>query len=139
MANQNRLRLRWQRFREWFDVCDPDDERYQFPCIYVVADRRRVPLYIGSTRRDGRGNSRWLGGLKGRYYSDWGALDASMDGSGNSIFIAEVEASQARGVERQLIYEEKPKYNVSLKRNPPNRTWVLQHEGDMPHFTNQHS
>jgi hypothetical protein len=118
-------KFRWNRFRKWDEACD---EKYGFPSVYVIADKDGKPLYIGSTERK---NGRFAGGLNGRYYADWDALDASMDGSGNFVFVAEVNASQAKIIETQLIYYCKPKYKVGKKVAPTNLL-VLNHEGDCP-------
>ena len=124
--------LEWEKFDKWSDVADTTKTQYQFPCIYVVADKDVRPLYYGKTERDGSGG--WYGGLRGRYHSVVGALDASMDGSGNALYVAPVAQSKLKEVEKQLIYQAKPKYNRTGKSNPPDSPMVINHRGQAPLF-----
>lgn len=138
MANRSEVRLRWQKFRKWTDVCDDRDGRYQHPCVYVVTNKNRKPLYIGQTtavEHETNGVS-YSGGLRMRYYGRWPALDASMNDSGNLVFIAKVDPKRAKEIEAQLISQENPEYNKSGTHGAPKKTLALQHEGDMPKFSN---
>ena len=94
--------------------------------VYVFAGARGHPLYIGSSKN--------LVGFYGRYQGNEGAIDAALDGSDKSIFVAKVNSSDAKAIETQLIYEEGPKYNKRGKTNVPKRNLKILHEGDMPHF-----
>lgn len=65
-----RIELHWVRFRRWRDVIDSDD--YGFPCVYLLADVDKTPLYIGATTQKSRkiSGKLWAGGLRARYYHD---------------------------------------------------------------------
>ena len=128
------VELNWIRFSKWVDVLDDEDGKYEFPCVYILADKDGTPLYMGkatSKVRTKEGTT-WSGGLRQRYFHDWTVLDASMKGTGRHIFIAEVIPRKAGEVERQLIYENKPTYNENGKRTPPKRNLILIHKGNRP-------
>lgn len=130
-------KLEWLRFNKWEDVINDPKERYQFPCIYVVADKNRTPLYIGeATQKVRERNGKWWsGGLTARYYHDWTVLDACMDGTGRSIYIAKVKSRKdAEQIEAKLIYENKPRYNQNKKRTRPDFQLCLKHTGEFPKF-----
>lgn len=130
----NIVKLEWLEFNTWTEVLNDVEGRYGFPCVYVLADKNRVPLYIGSaTQREKKKNGiEYSGGLRMRYYHDWTVLDACMEGTGRKVFIAEVEARQARKIEAQLIYENKPRYNEKMKDTLPQVMLKLLHKGSHP-------
>jgi hypothetical protein len=55
-----------------------------------------------------------------------------MKGTGRHIFIAEADSRKASGIERQLIYENKPEYNGNDKTTTPVTSMVLIHNGTPP-------
>lgn len=61
-------------------------------------------------------------------------LDACMEGTSRSVYIAKVRKDKAFKVERQLIFENKPKYNTNLKENPPKVIYKIAHRGKVPRF-----
>lgn len=128
------VELNWIRFSKWVDVLNDKDGKYGFPCVYVLAEKDGTPLYIGkaATKRRVKGGTLWAGGLRARYYHDWTVLDASMKGTGRHIFIAEADSRKASGIERQLIYENKPEYNGNDKTTTPVTSMVLIHKGTPP-------
>lgn len=128
------IELEWIKFSKWKDVIDTDD--YGFPCVYVVGDTDRTPLYIGATTQKLRkiNGTLMAGGLRARYFHDWTVLDACMEGTHRSVYIAEVRKDQAFKVEHQLIFENKPKYNKNQKNNPPRVVFELIHKGKPPRF-----
>lgn len=128
------VELEWIRFSKWVDVLDDKDGRYEFPCVYVLAEKDGTPLYIGkaATKRRVKGGITWSGGLRQRYYHDWTVLDACMKGTGRHIFITKVDQRKASRIEKQLIYENKPEYNESGKTTPPKTSLMLIHKGARP-------
>lgn len=128
------IELEWLKFSKWKDVIDSDD--YGYPCVYVVGDSDKTPLYIGATTQKLRKVKGTLvaGGLRARYFHDWTVLDACMEGTGRSVYIAKVQKFQAFKVEHQLIFENKPKYNTNQKENPPKVMYNLIHKGKSPKF-----
>lgn len=65
------VELEWIKFSKWKNVIDSDD--YGYPCIYIVCDADRTPLYIWATTqkiRKVRGTL-FAGGLRARYFHDW--------------------------------------------------------------------
>jgi|GEM_PF-1894058 excinuclease UvrABC nuclease subunit len=134
MVKQN-LILNWRKFKTWNDVCNAHGE-FEFPCVYVVADKKGKPLYIGkaSARQQSRGGKLRAGGLRRRYWADWNTLDAAMDGSGNLVFVAEVKPAKAKDIEAQLISENHPKYNTIGTTTPPKRELKILHHGESPQF-----
>lgn len=123
------VKLEWMKFSKWKDVIDTDD--YGFPCVYIVADSDGTPLYIGATtqkKRKVKGNL-LAGGLRARYFHDWTVLDACMEGTRRSVYIAKVRKDQAFKIEHQLIFENKPKYNKNQKEKPPKIMFKITHKG----------
>ena len=129
------VKLDWLRFTTWTEALD-GESNYQFPCVYILAEKNGKPLYVGkaATKRRVKGDTPWAGRLRARYYHDWTVLDACMEGTGRSIFIAEVDPKNVRHVEAQLIYENQPKYNTNSKASPPKSSIVLKHSGVKPSF-----
>ncbi len=116
--------LVWQRFDRMTNACKAFRA---VSCVYVIADPRGKPLYIGCSE-DLHGR-RYRGGTAS-------ALDAALHGSGNLIFVAEVASDHREPVEKALIWAEKPPYNrqgkiISLSRL---KAEVFVHEGDVPAF-----
>jgi hypothetical protein len=133
-----RVELEWMKFSNWKEVLDNEEVKYEFPCVYVIADSDMEPLYISKTsqeRRDKNGRM-YAGGLRARYYHDWTVLDACMEGSGRSVFIAKVAKGQALKIENQLIYENRSKYNTNQKKNVQYVLLSLVHKGVSPNFKN---
>ena len=128
------VELDWVKFSKWADVLNDKDGRYEFPCVYVLAEKDGTPLYIGkaATKRRVKGGTTWAGGLRQRYYHDWTVLDACMKGTGRHIFIAEVDQRKANAIEKQLIYENKPEYNENGKTTAPETSMELIHKGASP-------
>lgn len=126
----NQVRMKWLRFTTWKDAIDNDEGGYQFPCVYVPTERSGIPLYIGKATQ--KGTETRSGGLRERYYHDWTVLDACMEGTCRSIFLAEVNPASAEDKERQLIYENQPKYNKNGKIYPPENNPKLIHQGNPP-------
>ena len=127
------INLKWLQFTTWKEVLDGEED-YQFPCVYILAEKNGKPLYIGKTtskKREKNGKT-WAGSLRARYFHDWTVLDACMEGTGRLIFIAEVDPDNAKLVEAQLIYENQPKYNKNSKAYPPKSSIVLKHSGVKP-------
>lgn len=129
------FKLHWLKFSTWTEVLDGDG-KYEFPCVYVLTERNGKPLYIGkATRRQKETTDTiYAGGLRARYFHDWTVLDACMEGTGRTVFIAEVDPKSAGDIEAQLIYENQPKYNTNSKASPPKRSIDLKHSGDKPTF-----
>lgn len=131
---KHEVELNWIRFRKWKDVLDSEDGKYEFPCVYILAENDGTPLYIGkaATKPRVKRDTLWSGGLRARYYQAVKVLDASMAGTGRYIFIAEVDSRKAGGIEKQLIYENKPEYNENGKTKTPLSTMILIHKGTPP-------
>lgn len=131
-----RIELKWLMFSSWKEIIENDEGKYEFPCVYVVADSNNVPLYIGATTQKQRekDGKLWAGGIRARYYHDWTVLDACMEGTGKSVYITEVPKDVAFKIEKQLIYENKPKYNTNQKTEPPKKQFELHHRGKFPNF-----
>lgn len=93
-----------------------------------------TPLYIGkaATKQRVIGDTLWAGGLRARYHCAVKVLDASMAGTGRFIYIAKVDSRKASEIERQLIYENKPKYNENDKSKTPQTSLTLFHKGKSP-------
>ena len=134
MSASLQVKLKWIRFQKWKDVLDSEDGKYEFPCVYVLAEKNGIPLYIGQAARKRRykNGKLWSGGLRARYNNAVAVLDASMAGTGRQIFIAEVEQKLAKKIEKQLIYENKPEYNLIGKINPPKENIKMIHQGTKP-------
>ncbi|MGP6240160.1 hypothetical protein ACNF40_07095 [Cuniculiplasma sp. SKW4] len=57
-----------------------------------------------------------------------------MEGTHRSVYIAKVRKNQAFKIEHQLIFENKPKYNIKQKENPPRVVFEIIHQGRHPKF-----
>ena len=57
-----------------------------------------------------------------------------MEGTGRNLYIAEVDPEIAEDIEKQLIFENQPKYNKNGKINPPEISLNLIHQGNSPKF-----
>lgn len=129
------VELKWKAFETWSDVIE--NSEYEFPCVYVLADRDGKPLYIGKATQERRtiNGKLWAGELRARYHGAMKVLNASMKGTGRSIYITRVE-SKERGkvIEAQLIFENAPIYNDNQKKNPPENRLDLKHSGTHPKF-----
>lgn len=133
------VKLKWIQFRKWKDVLDSEDGKYEFPCVYILSDKDGTPLYIGQAARERKYKNGKLraGGLRARYNNAVAVLDASMAGTGRHIFIAEVEPKLAGKIEKQLIYENKPDYNLNSKANPPKEYMKMIHQGTPPNLSSR--
>ena len=130
------IKLIWIRFDTWEKVMNAEDAKYEFPCVYVLAENDGTPMYIGSTRsrlHDLHGKPR-SGGLRSRYKQAWSVLDACMKGTGRTVYVALVERELAYGIERQLTYDNKPEHNKQNKETPPKIRFNLVHTGSPPVF-----
>ncbi len=130
---ENQVKLKWLRFTTWKDAIDNDEGGYQFPCVYVLSEASGEPLYIGKAAQ--KETETRSGGLRARYYHDWTVLDACMEGTGRVLYLAEVDPEIAEDIEKQLIYENQPKYNKNEKINPPKTNFKLIHQGNFPKFS----
>lgn len=119
--------LDWRRFDSMKEAIHSDSGRQLTPVIYAITDKNRKILYLGKTV-----NSR---GLYERYQGQDGAIDAAMDGNKKYVFIAKAEIEDVTDLEKQLIFQEKPKYNMTGKLNQPGTGFILRHIGDYPSFT----
>ena len=116
--------LRWKRFSV---ATDARKEFAKIPCVYVQADPAGRPIRIGKASE----------GLEARYRGGTGyALDASMHGSGNLMFVAPVPKELCVAVENELIWRGRAvlPYNNVGKRVPPITRVEVSHEGDSPVF-----
>ena len=115
------VELKWCRFTEFTNA------RTKFtrvPCVYVQTDKEMKPFRIGRATK----------GLRNRYMRATGyTLAAAMTNSGNSLFVAPVEASMCEDVEWELIWRERAtlRYN-NAKITPPERRLLLRHQGETP-------
>lgn len=100
------IHLTWRRFDRMTKACK---EFHTTACVYVIADVTGIPLYIGST--EALGDRRYRGGTAS-------AFDAALHSSGNMIFVAEILVAQCVGIEKALIWAEKPQYNRQGKIIP---------------------
>jgi len=135
MANSETLILKWESYTSYKKVreddyawFDPNKPNSNGEGVYIMADSKGVPLYIGMAF------GKW--GFADRYNA-WGFLDAAIEHSGNLIFFAEVKSkSLCKEVETQLLWQEKPKFNEK-KIHKPQRSIDIKHEGKVPsfHFT----
>jgi len=118
------IHLRWRRFDRMTKACKASRA---VSCVYVIADPKGKPLYIGcSEDLDGR---RYRGGTAS-------AFDAALHGSGNLILVAEITPEHREAVEKALIWAEKPPYNRQGKIIPLSdfKAGTFTHEGDVPAF-----
>jgi hypothetical protein len=121
-----RVELRWSRFFKLTEA------RGAFPdkaCVYVQADPDGCPVRAGKASK----------GLDERYHGgNGGAMDAAMHGSRNLVFVAPVDMSLCRLVERELIWQGRRllTYNIQGKIVPPLQRVVFVHSGDQPTFAN---
>lgn len=102
--------------------------REAFPttaCTYAKADPKGGVFRVGRASR----------GLRARYRGGTGyAVDAAMDGSGNSVFVAPVAQKLCVLVESELLwsYRHRLIYNNQGKLCPPSRRLNLVHRGNRP-------
>jgi hypothetical protein len=115
--------LRWERYTSYEKARQDDYARSKG--VYLMADNKGLPLYIGMTC------GKW--GFADRYNAT-GFLDACMYGSGNLIFFAKLEDKLlCKEVEAQLLWQEKPRFN-KRKMQKPQRSIDIKHEGKVPKF-----
>ena len=129
------IELEWIKFETWTEVLD--DSRYEYPCVYVLGDEHGKPLYIGEAtqKRRTKNGTLWAGGLRARYHGAMNVLNASMEGTGRSIYIARVESrDQGKAIEAKLIFENDPIYNTNQKKKAPESPLSLKHTGHHPRF-----
>jgi hypothetical protein len=118
------LRLRWQKFAK---LTAARTAFAKVPCVYIQADAAERPIRVGKASK----------GLEVRYRGGTGyALDAAMDGSGNSVFVAGVPAELCDEVERELIWQGRGQlaHNNMGKTACPLRRIRLLHDGTPPDF-----
>jgi hypothetical protein len=131
MSDLRTVILKWKKYTCYEDVrsdneawSEDKDTNSQGKGIYLMADSKGTPLYIGMAY------GKW--GFADRYNAT-GFLDAAIRSAGNLIFFAKVDSkSLCKDIETQLLWEEKPKYN---KRIPtPQRNITIKHEGQVPNL-----
>ena len=137
MSKLKTIVLKWKKYHSykevreddyaWFDPTKPESNGKG---IYLMADSKCVPLYIG------RANGKW--GFADRYNAT-GFLDAAIEHAGNLIYFAEVESRLlCKDIETQLIWEEQKCNKMVCKYNgikaAPQRNVDIRHEGDVPNF-----
>lgn len=81
VTDKNEIHLIWRRFERMTKTCK---EFNIAAFVYVIADARGKPLYIGSSQA--LGDRRYRGGTAA-------AFDAALHDSGNLVFVAEFAAS----------------------------------------------
>jgi hypothetical protein len=91
--------------------------------VYAITNSERKALYIGKASNGFQ--TRYRGGTHN-------AVDAALDSSGGCILLAEVDRGRLRTVERELIWEWQPKWNVQDRKKPPKVQIRIEHEGDFP-------
>lgn len=91
--------------------------------VYVVATDQRTPLYVGMASKGFQ--ARYRGGTHN-------AIDAALDSSGKVVLVTEVAKRLLRRVERQLIFDFKPRWNVQDKRKAPRLRLRIEHAGQAP-------
>jgi hypothetical protein len=123
MSHSETVILKWKRYTSYKDVRLDDDAWSQG--VYLMADNKGIPLYIGMT------NGKW--GFADRYNAT-GFLDAAIRSCGNLIFFAKVEPrSLCKEVETQLLWQERPRFNEKIRTA---RTTIdIKHEGKVPSFS----
>lgn len=86
------IRLRWERFAV---ATEARKAFAKTPCVYIQTDAEGNPIRVGKASQ----------GLEARYRGGTGyALDASMHGSGNLIFVTPVPRELCAIVETELIW-----------------------------------
>jgi len=120
--------LTWKKYHNYKGVYNDDEGWHKG--VYVMADKKGIPLYIGMA------SGKW--GFADRYNAT-GFLDAAIESAGNLIYFARVDAKVfCHKIEKQLIWDEHKlnkmvdKYN-RVKGKPINRL-VIKHKGDLPLF-----
>ena len=132
MTDSKNIVLKWKKYSSYKDVrLDNDawskgnDSCSQGKGIYIMADSKGVPLYIGMAY------GKW--GFADRYNAT-GFLDAAIRSAGNLIFFAKVASkSLCKEIETQLIWQEKSKL-FNEKKTKPERIIGITHEGQVPNF-----
>lgn len=130
--------LKWKKYCSYKSVRDDNEcwsngkaASYNGKGIYIMANRKGVPLYIGMAF------GKW--GFADRYNA-WGFLDAAIELSGNSIFFTQLgPKTLCKVVETQLIWQESKQNNNIIKYNEkiakPKKMIKILHEGEVPNFT----
>lgn len=97
------------------------------PCVYAQANDDGVVVRVGKASKGL--NARYRGGTA------W-AIDAAMDGSGNLVFVAGVDAGDCAAVEATLTgqHREHLPHNDQGERRAPRELVRLQHAGERPTF-----
>ncbi len=116
------VKLDWHRFTKLTEA------RSRFAttaCVYVQTDARGCPIGVGKASE----------GLEARYRGGTGyAIDATMHGSGNFVFVAEVDKNLCDAIEDELIWQGRNRltYNNHGKITPPLRRLRLLRCGTEP-------
>jgi hypothetical protein len=133
MSNLETVVLKWKMYTSYQEVyndkyawSEGKESDTQGKGVYLMTDSKRVPLYVGMVY------GKW--GFADRYNAT-GFLDAAIVTAGNLIFFAEVKSkSLAEEVETMLIWQEKPSFNKNKMAAQPQRTIIIEHEGQVPNF-----
>ena len=91
--------------------------------VYAIINSERRALYVGKASKGFQ--NRYRGGTHN-------AIDAALDSSGGRILLAKVDKERLRTVERELIWELQPKWNVQDKNERPKVQMEIEHKGDFP-------
>ncbi len=132
-----RIEVKWKRFRFTRKTFDASDDLWK-RCVYVIADPKRRPLYIG------RATGAKYQGFGERYVGNSGSLSAIAHGSGNSLYVGRIKQGSRKAwyerLERELIALESqctrrrhPRYNIQHKYAEPDGIPV-RHTGIVPRF-----
>lgn len=105
-------------------------------CVYVIADRKGKPLYIG------KATGRKYRGFVERYVGNSAAICAMAHGSGNRLYVGRIKGRSRRAwyadLEIELIALEHPRYNVKRKLTR-SKGVRLKHTGKVPRLDRKHS
>src|SRR5882724_1906274 len=125
MSGEGEILLIWHRFDRMTKACK---EFHASECVYVIADPKGIPLYIGSSQA--LGDRRYRGGTASSF-------DAALHGSGNLIFVSKVPSGRCAVIEKALIWAERPEYNKQGKIIPLSslETATFIHQRDVPAFS----
>ena len=125
LNGEDKAALEWKRFSSMGEAIRSESGKKLTPVVYAITDSDRNILYLGMTTN--------IRGLYERYQGNDKAVDAAMDGSRKYVFIAHCPMN-VKDVEKQLIFQEKPKYNKLGKQNKPEKEILMEHKGDIPRF-----
>src|SRR5437879_6083216 len=136
-VGHRKFRVKWKKFSFTRETFDTDDALWKW-CVYVIADPKARPLYIG------KATGEKYRGFGERYVGNSGPLSAIAHGSRNRLYLGRIEGEPRRewykGLEKELIALESRAtgrrhtlYKRHFKSATPDEL-RLSHTGNVPRF-----